>query len=359
MPGVVASKVRRMINSHKLKKWQKELTAASESSGISFEEVCDYLGLSYNRDLGFYVKLPKRRRTIIGIGMALKQPLDVINRWITYYGMKRRLYSKDITEDLIWIYLINRNINDAFSGTNYFDLYEECLQVAFETYLAIWNSIIKSSADTSDVDRQIAEISSSNEIEDLKQFVINNIDSFKTAYTKPRKMLSEYLQCILTINGKNEDGEKDSSLISLRGWLDDSMINYLSGSTSTINVTDRKTGERVPAIKQVPKSRKAHISLAMALGMTVEEIDRYLELMGYMPLSEEDPKDRTLILALEKWEDEHPLQRALKDKYIDGDEHIEMDHEDELQAVSDMLMLRQELKEQYRRKKLKFDYLKS
>lgn len=352
------NRVRRMADSHKLKQWQRELKTASEKTGISFEEVCDYLGLSYNRDLGFYIKLPKKRRNIIGIGMALKQPVEVINRWITYYGMKRRLYSKDITEDLIWIYLIGRNASDNSSGTNYYNMYEECRQVAFETYLAIWSSIVNGSADTSDVDRQIAAISASEEIDSLKQFVIDNIDSFKTAYSKPRKMLTDYLQCILSVNGKAERRSRDSSLISLRGWLDDSMINYLSGSAETINVTDLKTGERIPSIKQVPKSRKSHISLAMALGMTTSDIDRYLDMMGYLPLSEDDPDDSVLIRELDRWEEAHPLQRMLKDKYIYGDKGIEMDLEDELQAVSDMLMLRQELRDQFKWKKLKFDYMK-
>lgn len=124
------SKVKRIMDSRKLRQWQKELQQLSDETGISLEDVCRYLGVTYTRDIGFYVKLPMKRRMIIGIGMAYKLPLERINRWITYYGMKRRLYSKDICEDMIWIYLIRRNANDPDTDINYFALYDECRQAA-------------------------------------------------------------------------------------------------------------------------------------------------------------------------------------------------------------------------------------
>lgn len=351
-------KVRKMIDSYKLKQWQNELKNLSEETGITLEDVCEYLGVRYSRDIGFYTKLPKKRRNIIAIGMAFRQSLDTINRWITYYGMKRRLYSKDITEDLIWIYLIRRNALDTESDINYYKLYDECQRAAFETYLTIWNEVTAGSIDTSDVDKRLEEIRVSDDLEGIKEFVINNTDSFKTAYSKPRMMLSKYLRCILDTNARASGSEARDSLISLRGWLDDSMINYLSGSNESINVIEKKSGRRIADIKKVPKSRKSHITLAMALGMTHDEIDRYLELMGFLPLDEDDPDENNLIKEMDKWEAEHPLQRQLKDKYIEGDDSIMLEPEDEQQAVIEMLTLRQDLRDRYKRKRLKFEYMK-
>ena len=353
------SKVKRIMDSRKLRQWQKELQQLSDETGITLEDVCRYLGVTYTRDIGFYVKLPMKRRTIIGIGMAYKLPLERINRWITYYGMKRRLYSKDICEDMIWIYLIRRNANDPDREINYFALYDECRQAAFETYITLWDEITFGSIDTSDVDRRLEEITVSPEAGDIKDFVINNLDSFKTAYSKPRRLLAQYLECIRKTNVVAGSKGKSDSLISLRGWLDDSMINYLAGDPETIHVKDRITGKRVSDFKKIPKSRKAHIATALALGMTRGEIDQYLELMGYMPLDEEIPNEDILIKALDKWDDEHPLQRLFKEKYINGDDSIELEPEEENQAASDMLMLRQELRDEYRRRKLKFEYMKS
>lgn len=351
------NKVKKVADSHKLKQWQKELDDLTEKTGITLEQVCDYLGLSYKRDIGFYVKLPKKRRSVIGIGMAFRQPLEVINRWIVSYCMKRRLYSKDISEDMIWIYLINLNRSRSVSDINYFLKYESYQEAAFATYLTLWNEVTAGSVATGDVDEQLSDIGANDEIDALKNFVINNIDSFKTAYAKPRRMLAQYVECILRTNAKADSKGKRSSLISLRGWLDDSMINYLSGSVETINVTDIKSGLRVSDIKQIPKSRKSHISLALALGMTNEEIDRYLELMGFLTLDNNDPDEAILIKELHKWDDEHPLQREFKEIFINGNESVQMPLEDELQAVSDMLMLRQDLNDRYRIRKMKFDYL--
>lgn len=347
-----------MVESRRLRQWQRELNDICARSGKSLQDICDYLHLSYSRDIGFYVKLPKRRSTFIGIGMALDQGLDTINSWITRYGNKRRLYSKDISEDLIWIYLINSNLKDKDSGRNYFDEYETCLQIAFETYYAVWSDLIAEGPDTFDVDEQLRAIGGGGDYDDLKKFVLNNIDSFKSAYSKPRRMLMEYVRCILATNGKASAKKESDSLISLRGWLDDSMINYLSGSPQTLNTTNMKTGSRGPELKRVPKSRKAHIALALALGMTCGEIDQYLELMGYQLLNEEDPDDQILMAELDRWDEEHPLQRKYKEKFINGNTRIELDEEEEKQAVSDMLMLRQDLRDRYKRRKLKFMYMK-
>ena len=352
-------KVRKMVDSRKLKQWQKELTTLTEETGTSLEDICDYLGLSYNRDIGFYVKLPKKRSTYIGIGLALKQPVDVINRWIVTYGNKRRLYSKDISEDLVWIFLIERNRSGNESDTNYYKLYDSFQQAAFETYISIWSDLISEYHDTADVDGKLREIQSGDDYNALKNFVINNIDAFKTAYARPRKLLEKYKDCILATNGKASGKQDGDALNSLRGWLDDSMINYLSGSAESNNVLDMKTGMRQHNTKKIPSSRKAHISLALALGMTVDEVSRYLELMGYGPLDPDDPNENILITELNKWDEEHPLQRAYKEKYLNGDTTVEMDTEDELQAVSDMLMLRQELMLQYKLRKIKFEYMRT
>jgi len=358
-------KVNKMADNRRLNRWKRELNDLSDKSGITFDDVCRYLDVEYSRDYGFYVKIPMKRSTLIGIGMAYGQPLEVINRWIMYYGNKRRLYSKDISEDMIWIYLINLNLNDPNSffrdpvnGTNYYLRYEDYQMAAFETYMTVWDGVIFDSLDTSDVDKRLEEIGKDGSFDGLKQFVIDNIDSFKNAYAKPRRMLANYLDCILTSNGKEKQDGKSDSLISLRGWLDDSMVNYLSGSPESINVTDKATGDRTPDIKHVPKSRKSHIALALALGMARDEIDTYLELMGFLPLGEGRPEEQMLISELERWDEEHPLQRLYKEKYLLGNDSVEMDIEDELQAVSDMLMLRQELRTRFSRRRAAFEYMK-
>ena len=90
------------FSGYRLKQWQKELRKYMGRTGVSEKEICEYAGLVYSDAAVFYNRLPKKRETYIGVGMALGQPLDTINRWIRKYGKKRELYVKDITADLVW-----------------------------------------------------------------------------------------------------------------------------------------------------------------------------------------------------------------------------------------------------------------
>ena len=136
------------------------------------------------------------------------------------------------------------------------------------------------------------------------------------------------------------------------------MINYIAGSDETIHTVNMKTGVRTLDIKRVPKNRNAHIALALALGMSCREINEYLELMGYYPLDEESEDEKHLIDAVNSWDEKHPLQKKYKEKYIYGNSSVGMSAGDESQAVNDMLMLRQELRDEYRKNGKEFPYLK-
>ena len=169
-------------------------------------------------------------------------------------------------------------------------------------------------------------------------------------------MLSDYVNAIVAT--RKLSGETDTdSFGSLRGWLDDSMINYLAGTSDTINVSDRKTRYLTSNLKSVPKSKKTHISLALALGMGKDEINHYLELMGFSPLEEDDPDEACLIQALDQWDGRHPLQRKFKEKHFEGCA-VDMKPEQELAAVKEMLSLRQELQQEYSANGKVFTYLK-
>ena len=211
---------RKMIANRRLKQWQEELDRLVDTTGITLEKVSEYLGLTYQKSTGFYVKIPRKRRMFIGIGMAFREPLDTINRWIVHYGSKKRLYSKDVSEDLVWIYLIERNRQNQDAGTNYYDQYERCQQLAFQTYMTYWNELISGSLDTADVDKSLSRIEYGNEFSDLEDFVAEHMDSFKTAYAKPRRMLATYVSSILSTNAKSDRESKYDTLGSLRGWLD-------------------------------------------------------------------------------------------------------------------------------------------
>ena len=342
-----------------LKEWKSTIDRLVDETGISLREVCDYMGSAFNEDgVSFYVKLPRRRSSFIGIGMAFGQPLEVINEWIVGYGRKRKLYVRDISEDLVWIYLINANYEDRSSGINYYRRYEEYQAVAHAVFREKWDEVIATAEDTADVEISLGQADYGPEYDGIKAFVAAHMDAFKTAYNKPRRFLDMYVDRILRTCKYHPGLSSLKSLNSLRGYLDDSMINFLSGDSERINVIDRVSGKRTINIKYIPKGRNKFIELGVSLGMTAEDINRLLDLMGYGPLDTANKGESTLISRLADWESKHPIQRKFKNKYFYGASDTELTRAEECEAVDEMLTLRAELIDQYRKDGAEPDYLR-
>ena len=326
---------------YRLKKWKKEITRLSEKTGVSFKAVMDYMGKEKSGEgnqVSFYRKLPKRRETYIGIGMAYGLPLEKINSWLKKYGGKRQLYVKDVLEDLAWIYLINSNYESREPSKNYFLMYEECLSVIEETYYRMWASEGGGYVPTEDLDEDIRYVSEDEDYRKLRRFVEEHASDFASAYSRPRQLLKDRVQAIVDVMNLSNEGRR-FTLNGLRGYLDDSMINYLSGTADSINTID-KAKKKTPGFKQMPKNKKSHIALCLALGMTTKAIDEYLVAMGYARLDAVDSNEGVLLNLLEKWDKEHTLPRLLREGKLTSDN-------DKILAVKELLMMRQDLKHAY------------
>ena len=349
----------------KLESWRKEISGLAEATGISQYEVCDYLHVSHEHVKWWKKRVPVKKDTLIGIGMAYGQPLDVINDWIVRYGDKRKLYAKDALEDLVWIFLVHANADEfgdvrsapLSDRVNYYQLYESCREKIRETYIRVWNDYIKHPRDTAEVEEELIKVGYDPEFGNLRAFVIENMDSFKTAYSKSRKMLSDYVNAILVTHTAAGSTQR-TPINFLRGYLDDAMINYICGSDENIHVLNMKSKDTTVKMKPIPKLRKTHLSLCLALGMTVEEINTYLKLMGYAPLDPGDEQDGRLIQALEDWDARHPDVGRFKKVSIQDRGCDIISDGDSLQAVSAMLMLRSDLEYAYRKSGWDFPYMK-
>ena len=49
--------------------WKDELDFFVEKPGTTLEEVCSYLSIEYSQKIGFYSKIPRKRKMFIGMGM--------------------------------------------------------------------------------------------------------------------------------------------------------------------------------------------------------------------------------------------------------------------------------------------------
>ena len=315
--------------------------------GVDLEYVAEYIGAPFNgKETVFYAKLPQKRSRFIGIGMALRQPLDTINAWIRDYSNYHRLYVKDITEDLIWIYLIglNQSISD---GRNCFRMYDECHEAALNVYTQMWDEFAHGSADTLVMDAAVRNVNYDDRFDGLREFIVDHIDAFRTAYAKPRRMLHQYLECILDPEG---NGKPARTLNSLRGDLDDSMINYLSGQTDTVRKNNQRT-----VFKAVPKSKKSHIRLCLALGMNADEINTYLTMMGFAPLKTDGDEGR-LSEMLRTWEKNRPVLEKYKNIRLGGCDNIELSPDQKRADAQEMIGLRNELQSEYSKQGSVFPY---
>ena len=80
---------------NKVRRWRRTLDTLLEENDRDLKWLCEYTGAVYNENsVSFYEKLPKKRKTYIGIGMAFRQPLEVINTWIADFAMKKNCTSK-------------------------------------------------------------------------------------------------------------------------------------------------------------------------------------------------------------------------------------------------------------------------
>lgn len=329
-PGDVRLNWWELFSNYRTKKWKQEIKNLRDETGISFEEVCSYIGVPQTRLPGFYRRLPKTKSIYIGIGMAYKLPLSTINRWLIKYGGKKKLYVKDFLTDLTWIYLINANHQDSDSDKNYFMLYDKCCEQINEVYLSLDKEVPSEEIDTVNLNNAACCVDFDDEHVQIKDFVRTNMAAFKSAYAKPRAFLLQFLDNILRVKNENLESGRSWTLNTLRGYLDDSMINYL---------TSRH--------REGPKSKKSHIAMGMALGMTGADLNRYLELMGYSRLDATSLDEGVLLNLLEKWEAQHPLQRLFKNRYIYNNEAASMTLEEESLSVNDMLRLRADIKDLY------------
>ena len=342
-----------MSNLYRNKKWRSLLNEIMEQQGVDLAYVADYIGAPYNgRETVFYAKIPKKRTRFIGIGMALHQSLDTINDWIREYSSNHTLYVKDVAEDLIWIYLIGLNQKNPGSGVNFYKMFEECQAAALTIYRQLWDEITLGSLATAELEMELQQVRYDDTFEGLREFITDHMASFRTAYSRPRKMLDRFVDCILKPGAP--EGTRRRTLNSLRGYLDDSMINFLSGDSETIHTLDRKTPVQVIRFKPVPKNRKTHISLCLALGMSRAEVDEYLGLMGFGPLKRDGDEGR-LAEMLTRWEKKRPLQRAYKEACFQGEPDA-IAPEAQRKAVQEMLYLRHDLQQEYKKQGILFPY---
>jgi len=331
----------------RLLSWRLELKRLAKEMGLTIAGVAEQMGEDFSNTPGFFEKLPKKRETYVKLGLILKQPRSVVDRWIKKNTKTRGLYAKD-PSDLIGIYFLDLSFEEKHK--NYCNTYTFCLgksKKEFEEFKEELNFLRKTIKDLKRKESKVEEIekatvkkqlddavkrldemesvllkpASTIEVEKgliiredncedlLTEYMVTNYQSFQVAHEKPRQYINEYIDLLIDRLEKTKRAHELSwSRVALKkaNIITDAMYNYICGDIDKA---------------QVPRKKSSYISYGLHLGMSMKQINTLLNVAGYDCLNINDDSDGyaefVMIPLLIKWEESHELANKWRRKYID------------------------------------------
>lgn len=245
--------------------WLRKINTIITENGYNktkFAEVCGVSRVSVDK----WCKgaIPKNRETFLRIGMAANFNLEKMNQLLQRYGQYPGLYSKSL-EDCICIYVLNQDrIENKLEQYNYI-LNKVKENIIRENIEAAEN------VSTAKFDAKLSGIQS---IDELEQFISNNIALFSMAYNK----FYSYVWANICANYSDSVFE----LAEGQGW------------SSSLR-------QCVSAIRQKKwyPTRNKIISLGLHLSMDHEQIDEMLELAHMEPLCAKNIFESVILFILD------------------------------------------------------------
>jgi len=325
-------------HSFRLWSWRSELKKLSKDTGLSMAGIAEDIGVKLSDTPGFYLKLPKEKETYVKLGLALKQPVEVVNKWIIKNTKSPALYAKDPI-DLIGIYFLNINYkqNCGFENSKRnIDFYTSCLQTHKKDFRKSNSAIIPSALSTAEIENDIKELYNED---DLLTYISTHREAFLSANKRSWELMrKKYIDIILSrINTLTEDVSK-WTLYTLKDKciISPALHNYLCGD-------GYKT--------QVPRKKSTYIFYGLSLGMSLEQICTLLKTAGYDALNLNDDSDAFAEFAMYQllisWENNHPEAKKFRCKTFYNNTDIDMTPEEELEGIMQLFRQRQDITNEY------------
>jgi hypothetical protein len=259
--------------------WKKFIDGILNLYGNNVSKFASDCGFSRNtvkkwRDNG---DMPRSRKEFIKLGFGIRLPLDEINDLLQRYGKYPKLYAKSI-EDAIYIYALSHN--KSFSEAE--ELAGKLVEY-FEAQTENRDGVCTDgSENTVMLEEQIAEL---NE-DDLENFIEEYKGVFDAVYGK----LTEYIDSYIDERTTNyADTKEVFSLNSLLGGKigNPKVVGYFNDMVSALRT------------RKVIPNRLRLVALGIHLEMTVDEIDKLLELANMERLCPKDKVECAVIFAIE------------------------------------------------------------
>ena len=346
--------------------WRRTVRILLSERGMTEEDLKAYLGTGEKGTL--VDKVPKKREHVIGVGICLNQPLDVINNWLKKLTKHRPLYIKDcFIGDLAWIYLIRVSAEDCNTELNYYRMHSNVQDFIKRTHdLLLEEQMVDTSDGMPDEPGDATELMVTDfekyvtEFEDdyasLYRFMKKNLSLFDTAYMKSRIYVTERLTSLAGLIVKHQARAEvknvDKPLHGLKtaGIINSSACNYLMGDNAAM------VAARVPAL------RHKHICLALCCCFSLDEVNSYLELMNFEPLTPKrgiargDASELYLIRGLRQWAIEHPKGALLQRRYFEKEACEALELDEEADALEDLLGISAYLEDYFDEQGADFSY---
>jgi transcriptional regulator with XRE-family HTH domain len=261
--------------------WTDKINSIMLKNGYSQSELANLCGVS-RVAVAKWCKgtLPQNREVFIKIGFAAHYNLTEMNEFLMKYGRYPELYAKSL-EDSVCIYLLNsKTIEHSYKK------YEDILKMFSYQLKMIQNEGFNDEGDYETSDSFMSIMDMEN-IQDLKQFIDDNISMYRTSYKK----FYSYVEAYIQLNNSN-------------GWYDSKNAEKNKNNVYQLAESQNWTSSLRQCVYAIyhhnwfPLRRKV-ITLGIHLNMNLNEINDMLHMAHMETLYAKNPIECAIMYAIE------------------------------------------------------------
>lgn len=292
--------------------WQSYITPLLDARGLTPSQIACGCGVVLPTARSFYNKIPTKRVNVIMLAMLMGLSVEQANDMLVRHAHYQKLYSKN-PDDAIWIYLLERG--GSPEPKELFASYKAQYERMKEAYIApIREKLAMDTGIAYDHIKRVAKGGSVNTIYDREftQMMRDLMPAFERSYQK----LLAYIE--LHFPYLEREDALDQGLVELEeelrrkkrrrfGWgRGEKQRGYMDKRSSPNEMFDLKyTKKYYRAYKQIEDdhsvpSRTFLVSLGVRLNMSIQQINKMLDLAGMGPLCAGDRLEAAIIYYLEE-----------------------------------------------------------
>lgn len=266
-------------NQEEFQTWKQYITEKVEqyrkAYGVAKGDIAKYCGVDKKTVRSCLREIPKKRESVIMLGVLLGMDIDAINFMLANKARYHELYPKN-AEDVVWMYLIEHKVWTKERRIPIMEVFEQY----FQRFQCLQSNIMPKER-------------KSLKTQYLKSEIILNADFDDAMMKVIPGMTKGYQQLIAYINKALKRSELSIATLEYVGIGNSQRQKYY-------RALDGLRHEYI-----VP-SRGFLMALGIHLGLEIEEIDHMLQLAGMRPVYSKEHAESRLRYYLELYQAERP-----------------------------------------------------